>query len=406
MKGFGSFAVLGCAAAAVVTVAWSGHELPVYPSYYPHEIEIKALAPAQAPEALRAGTVQAYVGAPLHFSGTPPAEVRALESLGSFVVVRANPYSPRTADETAACAAVKAAVRALAEQSDFIAHPYPVTPFHGDYLHHADLAAAAQARFSTGDADARDLKIKGSGSLARIHPDWSAPAALASEASGQRGDPKVRAPDTRPQPGSSARDTDWDLEVIEVDAGGLVAAQMLSVNGWLAPPWVRTGWFHAERLLADAISDADQRRRIESARTRLEAGAFGGLVERINLERNLVTALTGSCWKIVAGYTVKREYVNVDYSAGIENIGYDSIAGLASPIFIRTVKLKDFPWNGWLTLGTGGAPAAAWNPIGGMNDPFGRLMGFAVGDPALLPSPYESGWMLNRIADVASNPER
>jgi hypothetical protein len=36
---------------------------------------------------------------------------------------------------------------------------------------------------------------------------WStaAQAALASEASGQRGDSKVRAPDTRPEPGSSAR---------------------------------------------------------------------------------------------------------------------------------------------------------------------------------------------------------
>ena len=207
-------------------------------------------------------------------------------------------------------------------------------------------------------------------------------------------------------PDWSARDTDWDLEVIEVDAAGLVASAMLSVNGWLAPPWVRTGWFHAERLLAEAVNDADRRQRAESAFTRLEAGAFSGLVERINLERELVSALTGSCWKIVAGYTIKREYVNVDYSAGIENIGYDSIAGLASPIFIRTVKLKDFPWNGWLALGVGGEPLAAWNPIGGMNDPFGQMMGFAVGDPALLPSPYEAGWMLNRIADVTSNPER
>jgi hypothetical protein len=33
----------------------------------------------------------------------------------------------------------------------------------------------------------------------------AAQAALASEASGQRGDSKVRAPDTRPEPGSSAR---------------------------------------------------------------------------------------------------------------------------------------------------------------------------------------------------------
>jgi hypothetical protein len=109
---------------------------------------------------------------------------------------------------------------------------------------------------------------------------------------------------------------------------------------------------------------------------------------------------------IVAGYTVKREYVNVEFSAGIENIGYDAIAGLNSPIFIRTVKLKDFPWNGWLALGIEGEPAAAWNPIGGMNDPFGRLMGSAVSDPALLPSPYEAGWMLNRISDLPSNPGR
>jgi hypothetical protein len=33
----------------------------------------------------------------------------------------------------------------------------------------------------------------------------AAHAALASEVSGQRGDSKVRAPDTRPEPGSSAR---------------------------------------------------------------------------------------------------------------------------------------------------------------------------------------------------------
>jgi hypothetical protein len=361
-------------AAAIVTVAWGGHELPVYPSFYPHEIEIKSLVSDRAPDALRRGAVQAYVGPGLRLPGTPPIEVRALESLGSFIIVRVNPGSRYAKDEAAACAAVKTVVRVLAGQGDFIAHPYPVTPFHGDYLHHADLAATAKARFSDGAAAARDLRIKGGGSLAQSHPEWS------------------------------ARDADWDAEVGEVDAAELVASAMLSVNGWLAPPWVKTGWFHAERLLADAADDADRRRRVESNLARLEAGTFSGLVERINLERGLVTALTGTCRKIVAGYTVKHEYVNVEYSAGIENIGYDSIAGLNSPIFIRTVKLKDFPWNGRLTLGAGGEPAAAWNPIGGMNDPFGRLMGAAVCDPALLPSPYEAGWMLNRIADVTSDP--
>jgi hypothetical protein len=364
--------VLG--AAAMVAVAWGGHELPVYPSFYPHEIEIKTLAPERAAQALRAGRIQAYIGRGLGYSGTLPVEVHAVESLGAFIIVRVNPGSARAKDE--ACAVVNTVVRALAAQGEFIRHPYPVTPFHGDYLHHADLAAAAKARFSGGDAPLPDLEIKAGGSLAQRRPDWS------------------------------VRDTDWDAEVVEVDAAELMASATFAVNGWLAPPWLRTGWFHAERLLADGMSEPAQKLRAEADLRRLSAGEFTGLVERINLERDLVAALTAGCRKVVVGYTVKREYVNVEYSAGIENIGYDAITGLHSSMFIRTVKLKDFPWNGWLALGIGGEPAAAWNPIGGMTDPFGRLMGAAVGDPALLPSPYEAGWMLNRIADLPSDSGR
>jgi len=354
--------------AALVTVARGGHELPIYPSFYPHEIEIKSLAPEEAAQPLRDGKIQAYLGPGLSFAGAPPADIRAIESLGSFIVVHVNPDSARARDDASACAVVRTVMRALAAQGNFIPHPYPVTPFHGDYLHHADLAAAAIARFSALEGRVGDLKIVAYGRLAQRHPDWS------------------------------AHRLDWDALVTEVDVGELVASAMFSVNGWLAPPWVRTGWFHAERLLADSASEPKQR--IDSGR--LKFGDFTSLVERINLERDLVTLLTGNCRKIVAGYTVKREYVNVEFSAGIENIGYDSIAGLHSPMFIRTVKLKDFPWNGWLALGIGDKPAAAWNPIGGMVDPFGRLLGFTVGDPALLPSPYESGWMLNRIADLPS----
>ena len=58
------------------------------------------------------------------------------------------------------------------------------------------------------------------------------------------------------------------------------------------------------------------------------AASFDGVVDRINLERDLVAALTAGCRNIVAGYTVKREYFNAEFSAGIENIGYDAIEGL------------------------------------------------------------------------------
>ena len=51
------------------------------------------------------------------------------------------------------------------------------------------------------------------------------------------------------------------------------------------------------------------------------------------------------------------------------------------------MKLKDFPWNGWLRLGIAGKAAAAWNPVGGFSDPAGRLLWAAVGDPAAFPGP-------------------
>jgi hypothetical protein len=251
---------------------------------------------------------------------------------------------------------------------------------HGDYLHHVDLAEAAKARILGGRADssgsaARSLKLKAGSELMQtiVRSEWL------------------------------TRGSDWDVEVAEVDAAELVASASFAMNGWLGPAWIRTGWFHAHLLLSGQAGDENLKQRIETHLQRLRTIAYDGEIERINLERSLVTALVSGCHTLVAGYTVKREYFNVDSSAGIENIAYDSLHGLNSPMFIRTVKLKDFPWNGSLALGIGTPPAAAWNPVAGFTDEFGRLMWSAVGDPALIPSPYESAWMLNRISDVQSS---
>jgi hypothetical protein len=363
-------------AAVIVTAAWAGHELPIYPSFYPHEIEIRTLDSAKASDALKKADIHAYVGNGLSFPNAPPEQIQAIDSLGSFVLARINPRSPLLTAGTTACALVKAATGELGAQDGFIPHPYPVTPFQGDYLYYSDLAAAAKARFSETGTSAPPPKIKASGSLVHSHPDWS------------------------------THEADWDVEVMEVDAAQQMAAAAFSVNGRLGPPWLRTGWFAAKHLLADAIENDAVREHAQTVWRRLETAAYSDLAERINLERELVRTLAGNCRKMVIGYTVKREYVNVEFSAGIENIGYDAIAGLASPIFIRTVKLKDFPWNGWLRLGIGEKPSGAWNPVAGMNDPFGRLMGFAVTDDALIPSPYEAGWMLNRISDLPSDAGR
>jgi hypothetical protein len=367
------------AALAIATTAKSGHELPVYPSFYPQEIDIETIAPERAAGLLREGKLQAYVGDEPRFTGELPPTIRPVESLGAFVIVSVNPASSLAPDEASACAVARTVVRDLAGRvGDFVFHPYPVTPFHGDYLDHADLAGAAKARLSSDAADAarpalRRLRVRaGSAAVANlVRPDWRTEGAA------------------------------WDASIDSVDSAELVSSTTVAMNGWLGPPWVRAGWFQAALLLAD--SDPGKRDRIAAALGRLQTYAYGDMVERINLARQLVLLLAQSCRKTVAGYTVKREYVSVEYSAGIENIGYDALEGLRSPMFIRTAKLKDFPWNGWLMLGLDAKPAAAWNPIAGFTDPYGRLMWFALGDPAVLPSPYDSGWMLNRIADVRSS---
>lgn len=356
----------GILAGSVVAVsAWGGHELPVYPSFYPHEIRLTTIAPEAAGGLLRDAKIQAYIGGDV--ADATAAPIQAVESLGSFVIVQVAPRAD-------ACAVAGRAVRAVAASArGLTVHPYPVTPFHGDYLDFADRAEAARARLAEAVPDGPITVVPSDPLAAKLWPSGGVAA---------------REPDAR---------------LVTVDAAGLVAHAARPLDGWLGPPWLYTGWYEADLLLGAAVTDADERAHVETLRTRLVSGNFDDLVERINLERALVDELTRSCHVRVVGYTVKRERINVDYNAGIENVGYGAIDGLAAPMFLRTVKLKDFPWNGWLGLGVNGAPTAAWNPIGGMTDRFGRLLWSALGDPAVLPAPGDAGWVLNRTADVRVN---
>jgi len=185
-----------------ITVARSGHELPVYPSYYPHEIEIATVASERAADLLRDGRMHAYVGGTPRFAGAIPETITAVESHGSFVIVRVNPASPRAKDEASICALTRAVIREIGGRAgELILHPYPVTPFHGDFLNHVDLAAAAKARLLGSPTDATgvivgELKVRTVGALARslVRAEWQ------------------------------AGESDWDVAINEVSADDLVAS--------------------------------------------------------------------------------------------------------------------------------------------------------------------------------------
>ncbi len=370
MRRLGAF-LLAITAMAVFASADAGHEMPIYPSYYPQEIRIEIVAPGAAGPALQEGRIQAYVGSEPTFAGAPGKALKAVETLGAFLVVDVNPDSPRAGGDGTGCAVARTVTASLKGAAEgFRFHPYPVNGFHADYLQHFDLAAQAKSRFSG--------------------PSGGVPGGLAVRAEGALAETLVRGR-------WSGAATPWDATLREIDLDRLLAGWRTAVNGWLGPPWLKEGWFHAYLLLAGTLTDSAAKGRVEALVGRLETGAFDGDVARINLERDLVKLLTGGCRRTVAGYRVRREFFSDEFSSGVENIAYDSHTGFNSAIFVRTVKLKDFPWNGWLALGIDGAPKAAWNPIGGFTDGAGRLIWWAVGDPALFPEPYNSGWTLNRV---------
>ena len=352
--------------------AHAGHEFPFYPSYYPQEITLSVLAPDAAPAKFADGSLHAYAGAD-PFAGRPlPPAVTRVESLGSYVVVTLNPALPTSGDAGRRCLAAQAVVGSLQPASGYRASPYPVTPYHPDYLQHADLAAAASAG---GGAtwDGPPLRVRaGDAEAARLVP--------ASE---------------------RAAGPEWDATVGIVQVSPMWTEAALGPNGGVGAPWLKMGWHHAYLVLRDSIGDATARQRADSIHERLKAGASMPERDRLTLERELVSTLRAGCERTIAGYRLRTEPLNADYSGGVENAGYDAQAGLGSAIFPRTVKLKDFPWNGWLTVGVPEPAAAAWNPVTGFTDPTGRLLWLGLGDPAFFPSPHGTGWVANRVT-VAS----
>jgi hypothetical protein len=371
-------AVLLVAAACGQRSALAGHELPFYPSFYPQEVRIETLDPIAAAAGWAKARVHAYVGDGLFADGTVPPNAGAVTSLRSYLVLTLDPaHSERASGSGGAqsrCAAAERMLRPLAQSvAGYVFHPYPVTPYHADYLQQSDLAMHARARYASKGDDgdpSRRLKIRARGPLAEL----LVPAAW------------------------KAQRDEWDATLEEIDAGKLTELSAGGPSRQATVPWIKQGWFQAYLLYSGISRERAARFRVEDTYRRLVTGGYRNATERINLERTLVTTLVAGCGRVVVGYTLRHEYFNSEYAGGIENIGFDSQAGLMSVIFPRTVKLKDFPWNGWLRLGVATAPTAAWNPIGGFGGAFGRLLWSAIADPALLPTPYGGSWIANRAS--------
>src|SRR5262249_31733972 len=135
---------LGTFATALVCTcmyaAQAGHEVSYYPSFYPQQIRVEPLDPAAAGRELGnpRDPLHAYLGATPRFTADVPAHLKSVVSLRSLITVRINPASQALKDRDARCRALAAAASMLAKAPDVVAHAYPITPYHADYLGHID----------------------------------------------------------------------------------------------------------------------------------------------------------------------------------------------------------------------------------------------------------------------------
>jgi hypothetical protein len=362
-----SFIRLGAIAGALSAAATvqAGHEVPYYPSFYPQEIRIEPLDPDAAGRefANPRDPLHAYIGSAPRFAGNPPADLKSVVSLRSFITVTINPRSERLAGREARCRATDIAASMLAKHPDLVVHSYPITPYHVDYIHHVDLIRQPATRQATLALEVR--AVEGVAPLIAEHV-----------------------------PLTSAGSAAWDITIDEV-------AVVDTIRGAALPAWptasaAKEGWFQAYHLLRPALAAPDSGKLADDAYRVLVEDEARDTRERVTRERSLIAALTQTCERAVIGYRLRRETHSDEFSNGVENVSFDSQSGLNSAVALRTIKLKDLPWNGWLRLGVADRPTAAWNPVAGFTDAAGRLVWSAVGDDAFLPIPYNSQWANNR----------
>lgn len=92
---------------------------------------------------------------------------------------------------------------------------------------------------------------------------------------------------------------------------------------------------------------------------------------------------------------------NDDFDQGIENMVRSPLTGPLTDVFYRTVKLRLFPWNGWLLVGLNTDKQTYYNPILGFDDAWGKHLWMAMSDSAVVFQPYNTSVEPNRVVWVS-----
>jgi hypothetical protein len=97
-------------------------------------------------------------------------------------------------------------------------------------------------------------------------------------------------------------------------------------------------------------------------------------------------------------YDTEYYVFNDDYDVGLHNMAWSPLVGFLEPsAFFRTVKIKLFPWNGWLLVGSPSVDKCRFNPFLVPGDATCYGLWSVLSDPAFVLNPYNLTFEPNRV---------
>ena len=413
----------------------AGHENPFQQSYYPHEVRFfKIDNPDEVPR-LIAETSDTPVVKGLHLYLAPVSvddvkearrvgPAKSLKTLGSIYTVLLNPVDDGR-NPFASKKFRQAFARFLIDREALAtglgdAEPLyiPITRYHPDYRFVIDIDQRIRGQWKPNEAMVKQAladyleSVGGSVEGGRITIEGSE-AVLA--VAGIEGDAiagvivkqlaekleklgfKVKTISMEASP-TRLRDLEEyqgvNIVVERLDLLDYIFERLRNVNGI----YVGLDAYDDARLAAHIYlkpGGADDE--ASRAAQKLLSGDYSGWQERMNLIRTLILGGIDESVRTPVMLTYQHYLYNDDYDQGVENMARSPITGPFSDVFYRTVKLRLFPWNGWLLVGLDVERSSAYNPVLGFTDKWGRNLWMMLSDSASVFQPYNGSWEVNRV---------
>lgn len=377
----------------LVNVVYGGHELILYPSFYPHELRFFRVENAEDASQLIAqtSTTGTVKGLHLYLAPLKPAAKRLNNTKINFIQEVDRLYylvinlDKRPWNNSAVADLLMNSISRDSVAAKLNGQPVylPILSYQGDYIYVADISESLRMKsFSIDSSELRKLKITAI-KLSVQEVEEEAVEAVASEL-GKLGNVSVV------KDGAD----DWDFKLSSISLNNFFQKNTVWANGIYFDLDAYQGYSLAAAIYRQSVNMSSEP---QSIYNKILYGRYSNEFEKMLLVRQLVR------WGIKHGgiiplFITYRHYMfNDDWDEGIYNMAVNPLTGISTDVFYRTVKLKLFPWNGWLLIGHNDTEDCSYNPFMFEKTLYCRAILMLVSDSAFIHQPYNGSWEVNRV---------